>query len=51
MQPDPTNLLNLLDISNPLIGFYDTLEKGPFEPSGRKQLFIQIVLAQCKTIP
>jgi len=32
MQPDPTNLLNILGISNPLIGFYDTPEKHPFEP-------------------
>jgi len=32
MQPDPTNLLRIADISNPLIGFYDTPEKKPFEP-------------------
>ncbi|MDM8535828.1 DUF169 domain-containing protein [Desulfobacterales bacterium HSG17] len=32
MKPDPTNLLNILEISNPLIGFYDTPEKSMFEP-------------------
>ena len=32
MQPNPTHLLNNLNISNPLIGFYDTPEKHPFEP-------------------
>jgi len=32
MQPDPTNLLTILEISNPLIGFYDTPEEHPFEP-------------------
>lgn len=32
MQPDPTNLLSILEISNPLIGFYDTPEKSLFEP-------------------
>lgn len=32
MKPDPTNLLNMLGISNPLIGFYDTPEKNHFEP-------------------
>ena len=32
MQPDPTNLLNILEISNPLIGFYDTPEMRLFEP-------------------
>jgi len=28
MKPDPTNLLKSLGISNPIIGFYDTPEKG-----------------------
>ena len=32
MQPDPMNLLTILEISTPLIGFYDTPEKHPFEP-------------------
>jgi len=32
MKPDPTNLLKSLGISNPIIGFYDTPEKGLFEP-------------------
>ncbi len=32
MQPDPTNLLNILEISNPLTGFYDTPEKRLSEP-------------------
>jgi len=32
MKPDPTNLLKRLGISNPIIGFYDTPEKGLFEP-------------------
>ena len=32
MQPDPKNLLNRLEISNSLIGFYDTPEMEPFEP-------------------
>ena len=32
MQPDSTNLLSIAEISNPLIGFYDTPDKKPFEP-------------------
>ena len=32
MKPDPTNLLNILEISNPAIGFYDTPDKSLFEP-------------------
>lgn len=32
MKPNPTNLLKSLEISNPLIGFYDTPEKDLFEP-------------------
>ena len=32
MQPDPTNLLAIAEISNPLIGFYDTPETIGFEP-------------------
>jgi hypothetical protein len=32
MKPDPTNLLSILGISNPLIGFYDIPEKRLFEP-------------------
>jgi Uncharacterised ArCR, COG2043 len=32
MQPDPTNLITMADISNPLIGYYDTPDKKPFEP-------------------
>jgi len=32
MQPDPANLLSILDISNPLIGFYDTPDAHLFEP-------------------
>ena len=32
MKPDPTNLLNVLEISNPLIGYYDAPKKSPFEP-------------------
>jgi len=32
MKPDPTNLLKSLGISNSIIGFYDTPEKGLFEP-------------------
>ena len=32
MQPDPNNLLKIAEITNPLIGFYDTLNKKPFKP-------------------
>jgi len=32
MKTDPSNLLNILEISNPLIGFYDTPKKSLFEP-------------------
>ncbi len=32
MTPNPRNLLNVLEISNPLIGFYDTPKKSLFEP-------------------
>jgi hypothetical protein len=32
MQPNPSSLLSILEISNPLIGFYDTPEKSLFEP-------------------
>jgi hypothetical protein len=32
MQPDPTKLLSIAGISNPLVGFYDTPDKKPFEP-------------------
>lgn len=32
MQPDPMDLLSIADISNPLIGFYDTPKTRPFEP-------------------
>ena len=34
MQPDLRNLLEIAEISNPLIGFYDTPEKSGFEPFG-----------------
>ena len=41
MQPDPTKLLSILEISNSLLGFYDTPEKHPFEPfiAARKCVF------------
>ncbi len=32
MQPDPTNLNSMAEISNPLMGYYDTPEKSLFEP-------------------
>ena len=32
MQPDPTNLLNIVGITNPLIGFYDAPDALHFEP-------------------
>ncbi len=32
MQPDPTNLLHIAGISNPLVGFYDTPETTGFTP-------------------
>jgi len=32
MKPDPANLLNMLEITTPIIGFYDTPEKNLFEP-------------------
>jgi hypothetical protein len=32
MQPDPTNLMTIAEITNPLIGFYDTPDKKFFEP-------------------
>ena len=32
MQPDPTNLLAIAEISNPLVGFYDTPETIGFAP-------------------
>jgi hypothetical protein len=32
MQPDPSNLLHRLDITTPLIGFYDAPDPKPFEP-------------------
>ncbi len=32
MTPNPRNLLNILELSNPLIGFYDTPKKSLFEP-------------------
>lgn len=32
MQPDPTNLLNRVGISTPLIGFYDAPDALPFDP-------------------
>lgn len=32
MQPDPTNLLKIAKITNPLVGFYDTPDKKPFKP-------------------
>jgi len=32
MQPDPKNLLEIAEISKPLVGFYDTPEKDGFEP-------------------
>ena len=32
MRPDPTNLMKIAGITNPLIGFYDTPDKTPFEP-------------------
>ena len=32
MQPDPTNLLNKIGITHPLIGVYDALDPSPFEP-------------------
>jgi len=32
MQPDPTNLLKRIDVTIPLIGFYDAPHAAPFEP-------------------
>ena len=32
MQPDPTNLVKIIGITNPLIGFYDAPDPAPFEP-------------------
>lgn len=32
MQPDPTNLLHRIDVTIPLIGFYDAPDPSPFEP-------------------
>ncbi|MFC1867016.1 DUF169 domain-containing protein [Thermodesulfobacteriota bacterium] len=32
MQPDPTNLLNKIVITHPLIGLYDAPDPSPFEP-------------------
>jgi len=32
MQPNPANLLKIAEITNPLVGFYDTPNKKPFEP-------------------
>ncbi len=32
MQPDPTSLLKIIGITNPLIGFYDAPDPAPFEP-------------------
>ncbi len=32
MKPDPAKLLSILDMSLPLAGFYDTPDKGLFEP-------------------
>jgi hypothetical protein len=32
MQPDPTNLLGKIDLTTPLIGFYDAPDAAPFEP-------------------
>lgn len=32
MKPDPANLISCLEMSNPLIGFYDTPEKALFKP-------------------
>ena len=32
MQPDPTNLLKRIDLTIPLIGFYDASDTSPFEP-------------------
>ncbi|NNG01606.1 MAG: hypothetical protein HKM93_19615 [Desulfobacteraceae bacterium] len=32
MRPDPANLLKITKITNPLMGFYDTPDKKPFEP-------------------
>jgi len=32
MQPDPTNLINKIDLSTPIIGFYDAPDTAPFEP-------------------
>ncbi|MGD8701332.1 MAG: hypothetical protein PVG51_17675 [Desulfosarcina sp.] len=32
MQPDFSDLLKIAKITNPLIGFYDTPNKQPFEP-------------------
>jgi len=32
MQPDPVNLLNKIDLTIPLVGFYDAPDVSPFEP-------------------
>ena len=32
MQPDPTSFLRIAEVKNPLVGFYDTPDKKPFEP-------------------
>jgi hypothetical protein len=32
MQPNPTKLLEIAEIMNPLIGFYDLPDPKPFEP-------------------
>ena len=32
MQPDPTNLIERIDLTIPLIGLYDAPDPAPFEP-------------------
>jgi len=32
MKPDPTKLLEIAGIKNPLVGFYDVPDPKPFEP-------------------
>ena len=32
MQPDPTNLIEKIDLSTPIVGFYDSPDPSPFAP-------------------
>ena len=37
MQPDPKNLVRRIDLTTPLIGFYDAPETAPFQPLVRPE--------------